>query len=202
MNLSAGRRTWEEAASPAAVRLARKYEQAWRDSDHGRKAAESAALPGRGRPGKRRPGRPAGPACGRTCRCDGKPARRSRAQWYLDRYPSLGEDTIVALVYEEFCLREEDDEQPDAGRVSGAVSRRSARALERVLEIHDLVGSGTPVTVSPNSTAERGDRRGAASSRRRARRSAGSFWSKSWDAGRLPAFFWPGSGSWPIGRWR
>ena len=33
MNLSAGRRTWEEAASPAAVLLARKYEQAWRDSD-------------------------------------------------------------------------------------------------------------------------------------------------------------------------
>ena len=32
MNLSASRRTWEEASSPAAVRLARKYEQAWRDS--------------------------------------------------------------------------------------------------------------------------------------------------------------------------
>ena len=34
MNLSASRRTWEEASSPAAVRLARKYEQEWRDSDH------------------------------------------------------------------------------------------------------------------------------------------------------------------------
>ncbi len=33
MNLSASRRTWEEASSPAAVRLARKYEQAWRDSN-------------------------------------------------------------------------------------------------------------------------------------------------------------------------
>ena len=33
MNLSASRRTWEEASSPAAVRLAKKYEQAWRDSE-------------------------------------------------------------------------------------------------------------------------------------------------------------------------
>ena len=33
MNLSASRRTWEEASSPAAVRLARKYEQEWRDSE-------------------------------------------------------------------------------------------------------------------------------------------------------------------------
>ena len=30
---SSGRRTWEEASSPTAVRLAREYEQAWRDSD-------------------------------------------------------------------------------------------------------------------------------------------------------------------------
>ena len=35
------------------------------------------------------------------------------AQWYLDRYPGLGEDTIVALIYEEFCLKEEDQENPD-----------------------------------------------------------------------------------------
>ena len=33
MSLSTGRRTWEEASSPAVVRLAREYEQAWRDSD-------------------------------------------------------------------------------------------------------------------------------------------------------------------------
>ncbi len=34
MSVSASRRTWEEASSPAAVRLAREYEQAWRDSEH------------------------------------------------------------------------------------------------------------------------------------------------------------------------
>lgn len=34
MSVSASRRTWEEASSPAAVRLAREYEQAWRNSEH------------------------------------------------------------------------------------------------------------------------------------------------------------------------
>ncbi len=33
MSLSASRRTWEEASSPAAVRLVRKYEQEWRESE-------------------------------------------------------------------------------------------------------------------------------------------------------------------------
>ena len=34
-------------------------------------------------------------------------------RWYLDRFPDLGDDTLVALVYEEFCLREEDGEAPE-----------------------------------------------------------------------------------------
>ena len=33
---SSGGRTWEQASSPSAVRLAREYEQAWRDSEHRR----------------------------------------------------------------------------------------------------------------------------------------------------------------------
>ena len=45
MNLSASRRTWEEASSPAAVRLARKYEQAWRDSELLGRQARSARFP-------------------------------------------------------------------------------------------------------------------------------------------------------------
>ena len=32
MSLSASGRTWEEASSPAAVRLARRFEAAWRDA--------------------------------------------------------------------------------------------------------------------------------------------------------------------------
>ena len=121
MNLSAGRRTWEEAASPAAVLLAQKYEQAWRDSDHAGKRPNLHVFLGAGRRSQRRPGRPAGAACGPTWRCDGRPARRSGRSGISTAIRDLGEDTIVALVYEEFCLREEDDEHPDAGRVSDAL---------------------------------------------------------------------------------
>ncbi len=95
------------------------------------------------------------------------------AQWYLDRYPDLGEDTIVALVYEEFCLREEDDEHPDAGRVSSAGYPQVAGALGRVLEIHDLVGSGTPRDAEPRlARAMPARARARPCSRRPGRRSA------------------------------
>ena len=112
MNLSASRRTWEEASSPAAVRLAREYEQAWRDSDHGRKAAESPACSW-ARPATSSDGPGARLALLRAdMALRWETGEKVGAQWYLDRYPDLGEDTIVALIYEEFCLREEDDEHP------------------------------------------------------------------------------------------
>ena len=152
MNLSAGRRTWEEAASPAAVLLARKYEQDWRDSDHAGKRPNLHVYLGQA-----------------DSASDGKGARlallradmalrweigeKVGAQWYLDRYSQLGEDTIVALVYEEFCLREEDDEHPDAAEYLARYAQ-VAEPLGRVLQIHDLVGSGTPVTLGPGSTAD------------------------------------------------
>ncbi|MGP0066504.1 MAG: protein kinase domain-containing protein [Isosphaeraceae bacterium] len=141
---SSGRRTWEEASSPTAVRLAREYEQAWRDSD-------------------RRPHRPDPKdfleAAGTTV--DGPGARlallradltlrwesgeKVGAQWYLDRYTDLGEDTIVALIYEEFCLREEDEEGPEPEEFLSRFSR-FAGPLRRVLDIHQLVGSGSTAT--------------------------------------------------------
>ena len=62
MSLSASRRTWEEASSPAAVRLAREYEQAWRDS-------RAARAPARPREFSNRAGahRSTGPARGWPC---------------------------------------------------------------------------------------------------------------------------------------
>ena len=123
-------------------------------------------------------------------------------QWYLDRYRDLGEDTIVALVYEEFCLREEDDEHPVAAEYLARYPQVVGAARARCCEIHDLVGSGTPVTLSPNSLGDPARLRAMRSFRRPARRSAVSIWSKSWGAGRSPASSWPGSGSLPIGRWR
>jgi len=54
---------------------------------------------------------------------------------------SLTDDTLIALAYEEFCLREDCGETPCAA----SFYRRFpeiASGLKRVLEIHDLVGSG------------------------------------------------------------
>ncbi len=152
MNLSAGRRTWEEAASPAAVLLAREYEQAWRDSDRtGKRPNLQRYLSRSGETGDGPGARLAVLRTDMALRWE--TGEKLTAQWYLERFSDLGEDTIVALVYEEFCLREEDDEHPKASEYLARYPGVSG-SLRRVLEIHDLVGSGTPVTVSPNSPGD------------------------------------------------
>lgn len=75
------------------------------------------------------------------------------AQWYFDRYTDLGEDTIVALVYEEFCLQEEDDQHPDPSTYLARFPQVAA-SLGRVFQIHDLVGSGAASTAFPLSTLD------------------------------------------------
>ena len=154
MNLSAGRRTWEEAASPAAVLLARKYEQAWRDSD-----------PAGKRPNLHRLSwaswapRPTDPAPGWRClRADmtlrWETGEKVGAQWYLDRYADLGEDTDRRARLRRVLPARGRRRAPGSRRVPEPVTRRLPGPLSRVLQIHDLVGSGTPVTMSPNSIAD------------------------------------------------
>jgi eukaryotic-like serine/threonine-protein kinase len=151
MNLSASRRTWEEASSPAAVRLARKYEQEWRDSGPLGKRPDLREFLNRA--GMAVDGTGAQLAILRAdmaLRWD--TGEKVGAQWYLERYHDLGEDTIVALVYEEFCLKEEDQEHPDPAEFLARFSQ-VAVPLGRVLEIHELVGSGTvPTTLSCSSS--------------------------------------------------
>ncbi len=141
MSLSASRRTWEEASSPAVVRLAREYERAWRDSSHrGRRpdpqtflGAASASIDG---PGARLA----------LLRADmslrWEAGERVGARWYLERDAGLSDDTIVALAYEEFCLLEDDEQHPDPGEFLARYPE-VAPALRRVLDIHGLVGPGT-----------------------------------------------------------
>ena len=150
MNLSASRRTWEEASSPAAVRLARKYEQEWRDSEaRGKKPDLRKFLDCAGTDVDDTGVRLAVLRADMTLRWD--IGEKVGAQWYLDRYHDLGEDTVVALIYEEFCLREEDREHPDPAEFLSRFPQVAA-ALSRVLEIHELVGSGTvPTTLSCSS---------------------------------------------------
>jgi serine/threonine protein kinase/lipoprotein NlpI len=141
MNLSAERRTWEEASSPAAVRLSRKYEEAWHDGVGSQHRVDldgflrEAALESDGAGARL--------AVLRTdmslrWECSDKVG----ADWYVDRYPDLGEDTIVALIYEEFCLREEDQQGPSPDEFVARFPQ-VAEPLSRVLEIHKLVGSAT-----------------------------------------------------------
>src|SRR3954462_14965690 len=101
-------RTWDVASSPAVESLARRFEAAWRAS----------------------PGSPPNPAdfLGNEVaersgallallRIDIVERRRRRSdlrmEWYRDRFPELGTEGLVALLYEDFCLREEAGEEPD-----------------------------------------------------------------------------------------
>ncbi len=141
---SAGRRTWEEASSPTAVRLAREYEQAWRDSDHRRRRPDpSTFLEAAGTTLDSPGARLALLRADLTLRWES--GEKVGAQWYLDQYADLTDDTIVALIYEEFCLREEDEEHPDPAEFLARFARVSD-PLRRVLEIHQLVGSGSTAT--------------------------------------------------------
>ena len=140
MSLITSGRTWEEASSPAAVRLARRFEDVWRNAaGSGRRPApadflaDDASCPGarlallRAEMGLR-----------------WEAGEKVSASWFRERYPDLGEETLVALIYEEFCLREEEDldDPPDPGAYLDLYPE-VASALRRVLDIHGLVGSGT-----------------------------------------------------------
>jgi len=58
---------------------------------------------------------------------------------YCERYPELDDESLLALVYEEYCLREEAGESPEVveykARFPGI-----ANSFQEVIEIHDLVG--------------------------------------------------------------
>ncbi|MEA2631687.1 MAG: eukaryotic-like serine/threonine-protein kinase, partial [Chloroflexota bacterium] len=146
MTLSASGRTWEEATSPAAVRLARRFEAAWREASHGRGRDypslddflpdDATAYPG---------------ARLALLRADlglrWEEGERVGADWYLQRYPDLGGETLVALIYEEFCLREESEEAPDPAAYLARFPEVASQ-LRRVLDIHGLVGSSPVVSGS------------------------------------------------------
>ena len=201
MNLSAGRRTWEEAASPAAVLLAQKYEQAWRDSDHAGRRPNLHVFLGQAGAVDATARAPGWRCCGPIWRCDGRRARRSGRSgistairtWAKTRSSrSSTKSSVFARKTTSTRMPAEYlDPLPAGCRVAGAGSAdsRSGRLGN--------AGDG-----EPELDRRRGELRARPSSRRRARRSAVSLWSKSWDAGRSLAFFWPGSASLPIGRWR
>src|SRR5262245_50539096 len=102
MSLSASGRIWDDAESPEVARLARRFEAEWR------KAPEAKPDP--------RDYLPDDPAIRPAAllallRLDltlrWRTHRRHPVEWYLERYPELVGESVLALLYEEYCLREE-----------------------------------------------------------------------------------------------
>src|SRR4051794_28446391 len=105
MTLTTSGRTWDEASSPAPVRLARRFEDAWRNADgSGRRPepgdflADEAGCPG---------ARLALLRAEMTLRWEA--GEKVGASWYRAHYPGISDESLVALIYEEFCLREEEE---------------------------------------------------------------------------------------------
>lgn len=137
MSLSISGRTWEEAASRDAGRVARRYEDAWR------LAKTPDRRPDLGEAFRAADGCPGGGLA--LLRADLGLRREAGeavdAAWYRGRLPDLAGAALVALIYEEFCLREEAGESPQPGEYLARYAE-VAGPLRRVLDIHALVGSG------------------------------------------------------------
>jgi serine/threonine protein kinase/Tfp pilus assembly protein PilF len=78
----------------------------------------------------------------------GGPEQRP-VEWYLDRSPDLDPDALLALLYEEYCLREERGESPSIAEYERRFPE-TAGSFREVLEIHDLVGRAE-LPWSPNT---------------------------------------------------
>jgi serine/threonine protein kinase/predicted Zn-dependent protease len=136
MSLTGHGPIWDDTTSPEVARLARQYE------------SDLRARPVR-RPELRDylPGdpllRPA--ALVALLRVDMADRWRAKngvfVEWYRDRYPELDGEWLVALIYEEYCLREEAGEAPEAAEYDRRFPDVAA-SFRAVLEIHNLVRQG------------------------------------------------------------
>jgi serine/threonine protein kinase/predicted Zn-dependent protease len=139
MNGVASGLTWEQAASPEAVRLTRRYEEAWQEARRRGVRLDPAEYLAETRGGD-------GGARLAVLRADlslrWEVGERPSVGWYLERFSDFDEETIVALIYEEFCQREEHGEAPDPQEYLQRYASYSER-LRRVLEIHRLVGTAS-----------------------------------------------------------
>ncbi len=64
---------------------------------------------------------------------------RCPVEWYCNRYPELDSESLVALLYEEYCLREEAGEGPEAEEYETRFPDLAV-SFREVLEFHHLVG--------------------------------------------------------------
>ena len=204
MNVAPSGRTWEDASSPDAIRLTRRYEQAWQQAKlaglrldpleflHSSEGSSDQA-------GSRL-------AILRTdLSLRWESGDRTGAQWYMDRFADLGKirwwpwpmrsfacsrKTVEELSPTEFLVR-----YPSLGD-----------PLRRVLDIHGLLGSATARTPRCRNRrsrfrCRRPRSRLEPSFPRSARPSPGFTWSRSWVEVPSHASSWHESGNWPTGPW-
>ena len=146
MNVATSGRTWEDASSPAALRLTRRYEQAWQEAERSRIPASIPAS------SWRPAARPA------SCRAPGWPILRTDLSLRWDAGDRVGVPVVSGPIPrpDRGGLRRPDLRgvlPPRGGRRGGrlrGVSWRGhetlAEPLRRVLEIHQLIGSATAST--------------------------------------------------------
>ncbi|WP_169974726.1 protein kinase domain-containing protein [Tautonia rosea] len=140
-------RTWDDASSPAAARLAQRFEDDWRRSPPEARPDPVSYLPA---DPAERPG-----AWLALLRADlglrWDEGEAVSVEHYRSRYPDLDEQTLVALLYEEFCLLEETGSSPDPADYERRFPEL-ASALRRVFDIHALIGgSASPMVSSTRS---------------------------------------------------
>ena len=141
--------TWDEASSPAATRLAQRFEAAWRASHSKRRPEPRDFLP---------EGPDATPAAWLALlRADlnlrWDDGEVVRVETYRDRFPKLDVETLVALCYEEFCRREEDGQTPFPSEYDERFPHLADR-LRRVFDIHELVGNAASTDFHAPPSAE------------------------------------------------
>ncbi len=146
---SSSPRTWEVAASPGATSIARRYETAWRSATPAQRPDPSSYYP--------EPDAPEFAAVRlAVLRSDiglkYEAAEPIQVECYIERDPTLDPDSIVALLYEEFCLREEFGDAPVPIEYEERFPHLVDR-LRRVFDIHDLIGSGSTADWEPDEPA-------------------------------------------------
>ncbi len=135
-------RTWEAAESPELGRLAGRFETAWRSNPLDPPRIEEF-LPRE--PAQRSPALLALLRVELALRFETDPG--FRVESLRSRHPEIEGETLTALVYEEYCLREERGEQVQRLEYEQRFPS-IAVAARRVFDIHDLVGA------APGSTAD------------------------------------------------
>jgi len=134
MSLTQSGPKWDDTSSPPVVVMVQRYEADWRSSSRVRPNPVEY-LPDD--PGQR-PG-----VLLALLRADlvlrWKAQEPCPIEWYRDRYPELDSESLVGLLYEEYCLREEAGESPEAADYWARFPDIAA-SFQEVLEIHDLFG--------------------------------------------------------------